>query len=256
MKCFSRVFQSSREVSRGVVRNLCAFSTGYVTTPIFYVNGPPHIGHAFSVTLADVYSRWFRLGGHRSVLRTGTDEHGPKIHAAAMSRSLQPLELANNVSNEFRQAFRLLNIEFFDFIRTTETRHKETVISAWNALVESGLVYKGTYKGWYCLADEEFLTSKQVKSVIGPDGIPRFVSCESERPVEEVEEVNYMFKMSLFKDRLRKWLEDKNNPVIVPASRLNSVLATLESEELGDLSVSRYFVVLMNVCFAYDILFV
>ncbi|KAF0852691.1 mitochondrial methionyl-tRNA synthetase (MetRS) [Andalucia godoyi] len=205
----------------------------FVTTPIFYVNGAPHLGHAYSLVLADVIARWHRLNGARVLLATGTDEHGKKVHEAAQSANMTTMEFCTHNSNCFRSLALQLDCSQDDFIRTTESRHVESVHRLWDILQSKGYLYRGSYSGWYSVSDEEFL--KEEDTIVLEDGSR--CSKLSGRPVELISELNWMFKLSAFRDEIKSII-NSGKMQIVPASRKNEVLAYLDSD-IGDLSVSR-----------------
>jgi len=215
-----------------------------VTTPIFYVNGRPHIGHAYTAVLADAISRYLRLRGDDVLFATGTDEHGQKVAASAEKMQMSPIEFATINSNAFRSLFEKLNVEYDDFIRTTEERHKNVVQKVWKILIEKGAIYKGVHEGWYCESDEVFVPDTQVveREVEERDGdkivkTTRTVAILDgvEKEVKHVREENYMFRMEQYKERLEAWL--RSSAAVTPVGRLNEALANLQN--LKDLSVSR-----------------
>jgi len=200
----------------------------YVTTPIYYVNDVPHIGHAYTTLAADVLARYHRLQKRKVLFLTGSDEHGQKVEEAAKKHGITPKEHADKLVLGFKSLWKALNISNDDFIRTTETRHQQAVRAVLNTLWEKQEIYADTYKGWYCLPDERFWTEKDLLDGNCPD-------CG--RAVEPLSEQNYFFKMGCYQDRLRKHiLENKN--FIQPESRRNEVLGFLE-KPLGDLCISR-----------------
>ncbi|HKW76844.1 MAG TPA: methionine--tRNA ligase [Terriglobales bacterium] len=199
----------------------------YITTPIYYVNARPHIGHAYTTLVCDAIARRKRMLGIDTFFLTGTDEHGQKIERSATAAGTTPQKFANEVSGEFRALFERMNISYNDFIRTTEPRHKQGVQELWKRLQEKGFIYKGTYTGQYCVHDELYVDA------VGP-GAP----CpECGRPTETVSEENYYFKLSQFADRLLQHYKD-NPDFIRPETRRNEVIAFIKSG-LRDLSVSR-----------------
>ncbi|KAM5280156.1 LOW QUALITY PROTEIN: methionine--tRNA ligase, mitochondrial [Ctenodactylus gundi] len=207
------------------------------TTPIFYVNAAPHIGHLYSALLADALCRHRRLRGPGAAaarLSTGTDEHGLKIQQAAAAAGVAPRELCDRVSAQFRRLFRDAGVSSADFIRTTEPRHRRAVEHFWGALQARGLLYKGPYGGWYCASDECFLPESKVTRRPGHAGP---VSAESGHPVSWTEEENYIFRLSRFREPLQRWLR-ADPPAIVPEPFRLAALQWLE-DELPDLSVSR-----------------
>lgn len=203
-------------------------NTYYITTPIYYVNDVPHIGHAYTTLAADVLARYHRLLGDEVLFLTGTDEHGQKVEDAAKQRKIAPLSHANELVSGFQNLWRTLNISNDDFIRTTETRHKETVTAVLNQLWKKDQIYADTYTGWYCTPDERFWTEKEIVEGKCPD-------CN--RPVEALSERNYFFKMGHYQQQLRQHILD-NKDFIQPESRRNEVLGFLD-KTLGDLCISR-----------------
>ncbi|CAD6574182.1 MAG: methionyl-tRNA synthetase [Cyphobasidiales sp. Tagirdzhanova-0007] len=214
----------------------------YVTTPIFYVNAEPHIGHLHSLVLADVFKRYRQLrdGDSRSepVLLTGTDEHGMKIQKAAQARMIQPVELCNEVSQRFRALAEAAGVQYDIFFRTTETRHAEAVQHVWRELERKGYVYKAHYEGWYSVSDEAYYTDSQIREEIGKTGSRVKVSVETGQPVEWMQEENYMFKLGAFQEKLVMWLKE-NPEAVQPKVRYNEVMSYLITTPLGDLSISR-----------------
>lgn len=209
-----------------------------LSTPIFYANGPPHIGHVYSALLADALHRHRGLrGAGPSRLSTGTDEHGLKIQQAAAAAGTSPPELCARISALFHQAFTQAAVSFTDFIRTSEPRHCQAVCHFWTALQERGALYKGTYEGWYCTAEEGFLPESQLTERVDAQGCTHKVSVESGHEVHWTKEENYMFKLSAFQDPLQKWLRD-NPRAICPEPFYQRVLCWL-GEDLPDLSISR-----------------
>ena len=201
----------------------------YLTTPIYYASGAPHIGHAYTTILADVLARYRRRAGQDVLFLTGTDEHGQKIQEAAARQDMTPRELCDLMAGRFRAAWDDLRISHDRFIRTTEPDHCAVVGAILERLRENGLVYEGEYAGWYSVSQERYFTEKEV----GPERVDPVAG----RPVERIREKNYFFRMSRFQDRLRRHMEE-NPEWIVPASRRNEVLGFL-SRPLADLSISR-----------------
>ena len=201
----------------------------YLTTPIYYASGSPHIGHAYTTILADVLARYRRRAGQDVLFLTGTDEHGQKIQEAAARRNMSPRELCDLMAGRFGAAWRDLGISHDRFIRTTEPRHCAVVSAVLERLRENGLVYEGEYAGWYSVSQERYFTEKEV----GPERVDPVAG----GPVERIREKNYFFRMSRFQDRLRRHVEE-NPEWIVPASRRNEVLGFL-ARPLEDLSISR-----------------
>jgi len=201
----------------------------YVTTPIYYVNDLPHIGHAYTTVAADILARFHRLLGEQVFFLTGTDEHGQKVEKAAAERGRTPKDHADIMVENFRKLWKALNISNDAFIRTTDEEHKAVVQELLQRLYDKGEIVKRPYKGWYCTPDERFWTEKEIRDGNCPD-------CG--RPVEEIEEENYFFLMSRYADRLLRHIE-KNSRYILPESRRNEVLGFLRSQPLGDLCISR-----------------
>ena len=201
----------------------------YLTTPIYYASGEPHIGHAYTTILADALARYYRQTGADVLFLTGTDEHGPKIAEEAANRGLEPIELCDQMAERFRSAWDELEISFDRFIRTTEPEHIAVVTAFLQRLWDQGEIYSDRYSGWYCIHEERYWTEKD----LGPDQ-----TCpDCRRPVRLIEEDNYFFKMSAYQERLVQHIED-NPSWIVPEQRKNEVLGFLQ-KPLGDLSISR-----------------
>ena len=199
----------------------------YITTPIYYVNARPHIGHAYTTLVCDAIARRKRMLGFDTYFLTGTDEHGQKIERSAQAAGKTAKQFADEVSELFRSLFGKMNISNDDFIRTTEPRHKAGAQELWKRIQENGYIYKGTYSGQYCVFDELYVDS------VGP-GAP----CpECGRPTETVSEENYYFKLSAFADQLLAHYQ-QNPGFIRPETRRNEVIAFVKSG-LRDLSVSR-----------------
>lgn len=211
--------------------------TFYITTPIFYVNAAPHIGHLYSAVTADYMHRYKRLQGFKSKFATGTDEHGLKIQQAADAAGKDPLSFCTDVSESFKHLFRSCDISYTDYIRTTEERHRHAVEHFWTLLQKKGFIYKGSYEGWYSTQDESFLTPSQVAKATDSFGKEITVSLESGHKVEWMKEENYMFRLSEFRFRLLKWL--KENPRAVQPERFHQAVLQWIQEDLPDLSVSR-----------------
>src|SRR5712671_5341743 len=198
----------------------------YITTPIYYVNARPHIGHAYTTIACDTIARRQRLLGAETFFLTGTDEHGQKIERAAQAAGKTPQQYADEISAEFRQLWKRMGISNDDFIRTTEDRHKKRVQELFRRLRDNGFIYKGTYTGQYCVSDELYV-----------DGAHPGDPCPTcGRITETVHEENYFFKLSAFQDKL---LELYANPEFVrPDTRRNEVISFVRSG-LRDLSISR-----------------
>lgn len=209
----------------------------FITTPIFYVNASPHIGHLYSAVIADCLSRYKQLRGFKTKFSTGTDEHGLKIQQAAEAADEDPLVFCTTVSQRFKHLFDSYNISYTDYIRTTEERHHAAVENIWSALKDKGLIYKGSYEGWYSTPDESFLTASQVGDAVDSSGKNVKISLESGHKVEWMKEENYMFRLSTFKPQLLDWL--KRNPYAVRPERFRQAVVQWLQEDLPDLSVSR-----------------
>ncbi|MFT5366953.1 MAG: methionyl-tRNA synthetase [Candidatus Latescibacterota bacterium] len=202
--------------------------TFYITTPIYYVNDEPHIGHAYTTIMADVLARYHRLAGDDVLFLTGTDEHGQKVDEAAKKRNLDPQTHADEMVLRFQDLWKILNISNDDFIRTTEDRHKKVVTEILQRLYDAGEMYADNYEGWYCIPDERFWTEKDLVDGNCPD-------CG--RPVTKITEKNYFFRMSKYQDWLIEHIE-KNPNFIRPEKRKNEILGFLR-QPLGDLCISR-----------------
>jgi len=200
----------------------------YLTTPIYYVNAEPHLGHAYTTILGDAMARWHRLAGDRVWFLTGTDEHGDNIAQTAAKAGVSPQAYADRISSSFRNAWRRLGLSNDDFIRTTEARHKTVVQRILQALWEAGEIYLGTYGGQYCFSCERFYTEKEIVDGKCPDHL---------RPLTYIEEENYFFKMSKY----QQWLIDeiqRRPDMIRPERYRNEILGFLR-DPLQDLSISR-----------------
>jgi methionyl-tRNA synthetase len=198
----------------------------YLTTPIYYVNARPHIGHAYTTVVADAIARRKRALGYETWLLTGTDEHGQKIERSARQAGQTPHEFATFVSRQFRDLWDRMGLKYDDYIRTTEERHRKGVQKLWRVLQERGFIYKGSYTGQYCVSDELYVDA--------PPGSP----CpDCGRITETVSEENYFFKLSAFERKLLEFYE-QNPDFIRPESSRNEVLSFVRSG-LKDLSVSR-----------------
>ena len=204
----------------------------YITTPIYYPSGQPHMGHAYSSIIADVFARFKRNDGFNVFFLTGTDEHGLKIQKAAEKSKLDPLSYCNNISKVFKDLTKKLDLSNDDFIRTTEERHKNSVNDLWNRLVKSGDIYLSKYKGWYSVSDEAYYNEDEI---IEKDG--KKVSSFSGSLVEWVEEESFFFKLSAWEKKLLDFYE-KNKNFILPLSRRSEVI-NFVTNGLKDLSVSR-----------------
>jgi methionyl-tRNA synthetase len=200
----------------------------YVTTPIYYVNDVPHIGHAYTTVIADAVARWHRLIGDDTFFLTGTDEHGLKVQRAAEQQGLSPREHADRTSERFRDTWKLLDISYDDFIRTTERRHHRATQALLTAAHENGFIEKGAYEGLYCVACEAYYTEDDLI-----DG-----NCPIHgTPVEQFKEENWFFKLSAFTERLIEWYE-ANPDAVQPEGKRNEALGIIR-QGLDDISISR-----------------
>ena len=203
----------------------------YITTPIYYVNASPHIGHSYTTIAADTLTRYMRkiLGEDNVWFLTGTDEHGQKIQRAAQEQNLSPQEFTDKVVFIFKDLWKKLNISYNDFIRTTEKRHTIFVQRALDILYKKGDIYEAKYEGWYCTPCETFWTQTQITDQNCPD-------CQ--RPVEKISETNYFFKLAKYQDWLMEYVK-KNPDLIMPKTRYEEVSRFLELNKLTDLCISR-----------------
>jgi methionyl-tRNA synthetase len=204
----------------------------YITTPIYYVNDKPHIGHAYTTVACDALARFKRLDGYDVKFLTGTDEHGMKVYQAAQKAGITPQELTDRVSVNFRDMNALMNISFDQFIRTTEETHKKAVQAIWKKMVEAGDIYLGKYAGWYSMRDEAFFGEDEL--IAGADGKK---TAPTGAPVEWLEEESYFFKLSAWGDRLMAFY-DKHPDFVQPKGRYNEVISFVKGG-LQDLSISR-----------------
>ena len=204
----------------------------YITTPIYYPSGSPHMGHAYSSIIADVFARFKRNDNSKVYFLTGTDEHGLKIQKAAAKKGLEPLLYCDKISATFKDLTKILNLSNDDFIRTTEKRHHKAVNELWNRLVKSGDIYLSKYKGWYSVSDEAYYNQDEIVEKNG-----KKFSTFSGSPVDWVEEESFFFKLSSWEKKLLEFYE-KNEKFILPFSRRNEVINFVK-RGLKDLSVSR-----------------
>lgn len=201
----------------------------YITTPIYYVNDVPHIGHAYTTVAADILARYHRLKGNEVFFLTGTDEHGQKVAKAAQEKGMTPKAHADSMVENYKSIWRKLSIQNDAFIRTTDPGHIAIVQSLLQSLYDRGEIQKRLYSGWYCVPDERFWTDKEVEEGRCPD-------CK--RPVEEISEENYFFLMSRYQEPIIRHIEE-NPSFILPETRRNEVLGFLKNNQLGDLCISR-----------------
>jgi len=204
----------------------------YITTPIYYVNDVPHIGHAYTTLACDALARFKRLDGFDVKFLTGTDEHGQKVEKSAQAAGMEPQAFTDKVSENFRALAQVMNFSNDDFIRTTEPRHVRASQAIWNALSDAGQIYLGSYAGWYAVRDEAFYNEDELSE--GADGTKR---APSGAEAEWVEEPSYFFKLSEWQQPLLDFYE-ANPDFIAPPTRRNEVLSFVKSG-LRDLSISR-----------------
>ena len=201
----------------------------YITTPIYYVNARPHLGHAYSTIVADTLKRFHRMLGEDARMQTGTDEHGDKIVKAADAAGQTPQEFVDGISSLFRNLWPQLNIENDGFIRTTDPEHKKAVQVLLQRLYDKGDIYYGEYGGHYCYGCERFYTEKELEDGLCP---------QHQTKPEYISEKNYFFKMSKYQEQLKQHILD-NPDFIRPERYRNEVLAMLEGGVLEDLCISR-----------------
>jgi len=199
----------------------------YLTTPIYYVNDRPHIGHAYTSLACDVLARFMRLDGKNVKFLTGTDEHGQKVEKSAIAKGTDPQGFVDSVSLHFRELATQMNISNDDFIRTTQPRHKKAAQALWQKMQENGTIYLGSYSGWYAVRDEAFYAESELIDGKAPTGAE----------VEWVEEPSYFFRLSDYTEKLLAFYE-ANPDFIMPASRRNEVISFVKGG-LKDLSISR-----------------
>ena len=204
----------------------------YLTTPIYYVNDSPHIGHAYTTLACDVLARFKRLDGFEVKFLTGTDEHGQKMESAAAAAGMDPQAFTDKMSRNFRELAQFMNCSHDDFIRTTEERHKNACRDIWRRIEENGHIYLGTYAGWYAVRDEAFYAESELS--VRSDG--RKIA-PSGAEVDWVEEPSYFFRLSDWQDKLLEFYQ-ANPDFVLPKTRLNEVLSFVNGG-LNDLSVSR-----------------
>jgi methionyl-tRNA synthetase len=199
----------------------------FITTPIYYVNDLPHLGHAYTTVACDALARFMRLDGRRVKLLTGTDEHGQKVAQSAAAAGVSPQEFADRNSARFREVARLLNISYDEFIRTTEPRHARAVQALWQEMERRGEIYLGRFAGWYAVRDEAFYDESELVDGRAPSGAE----------VEWLEEENYFFRLSAWQQRLLAYYE-ANPDAVAPRGRRNEVISFVKGG-LQDLSISR-----------------
>jgi methionyl-tRNA synthetase len=218
-----------RSAGTDPVGTLPAVPRFYVTTPIYYVNDAPHVGHAYTTVNADALARWHRLAGDDVFFLTGTDEHGQKVARAAEEHGVTPQEWTDELSTRFASSWAELNISNDDFIRTTEPRHHRTVQRFLQQIYDNGWIVKDTYSGLYCVSCEQYYSEAELL-----DGM----LCPVHRtPVEVLEEDNYFFRLSAFEDRLIEWYE-KQPDAVIPEAKRNEALSFIKGG-LHDISITR-----------------
>jgi len=200
----------------------------YITTPIYYVNDQPHVGHAYTTIAADILARWHRLKGEQVLFLVGTDEHGEKIEAAAARAGKVPQEFVDEIVGRFKDVWKKLNISYDDFARTTEKRHENVVSKLIEKINENGDIYKGEYEGWFCVPDESFWTDLQLKNGKCP---------ECGREVQKVKEEAYFFRLSKYQEKLLKFYE-KNPEFLSPKLRSQEIINRVKGG-LKDLCITR-----------------
>ena len=204
----------------------------YITTPIYYPSGRPHMGHAYSSIIADFFARFKLIDDYNVHFLTGTDEHGLKIQRSAEKAGKEPKEFCDQISQTFKDLSKILNLSNTDFIRTTEDRHKKTVQHLWSLLEKNDDIYLSNYSGWYSVSDEAFYNEDEIEEING-----KKIAKSSKSNVEWIEEESYFFRLSKWQKPLLEFYE--NNPdFILPESRKNEVISFVKSG-LKDLSVSR-----------------
>lgn len=199
----------------------------YITTPIYYVNDKPHIGHAYTSLICDVTARFMKLAGKNVKFTTGTDEHGQKIEKAAKDNGMQPKKFTDQVSVTFKELAKFMNFQYDDFIRTTDAHHKKALVTLWSRLQEREQIYLSSYSGWYSVRDEAFYQESELIDGKAPTGAE----------VEWVTEESYFFRLSHWQDKLLELYENQPD-FIFPESRKNEVVSFVKSG-LTDLSISR-----------------
>ncbi|NAZ26576.1 MAG: methionine--tRNA ligase [Thermogladius sp.] len=204
----------------------------YITTPIYYPNAPPHIGHAYTTVFADVIARYNRLMRRKVFFMTGNDEHGLKIQRVAEKEGIPPKDFVDKMAGVYRQYWQALNISYDYFIRTTDSYHEKVVSESFKRLYENGLIYKAKYAGWYCVDCERYYSPGEYIVVEDKPYCPIH-----NKPLEWLEEETYYFKLSEFKDYIVKLLSETN--IVYPESYAREVLNRVQAEGLKDVSVAR-----------------
>lgn len=204
--------------------------TAYITTPIFYVNDKPHIGHVYTTTICDIWARFMRFAGHDVFFLTGTDEHGVKVEKSAREKGVSPQDLADENAAVFQNLLQQFDFTNNDFIRTTQPRHTTQVQQFVKRLLEQDDVYLGEYEGWYDEGQEEFIPESRAKD-------QEYKSTVSGKPLVRMKEANYYFRLSKYQQRLDE-LYASNPDFVRPEARRNEMLGRLR-EGLNDVPVSR-----------------
>ncbi|MCX2682762.1 methionine--tRNA ligase [Campylobacter sp. MIT 21-1685] len=199
----------------------------YITTPIYYVNDVPHLGHAYTTIIADTLARFYRLQGHKTILLTGTDEHGQKIEQAAKAKNYTPKEYADKISNDFKKLWDEFEISYDIYARTTDLRHIDFVKTMFLTMWQKGDIYKDEYEGFYCISCESFFTTTQLKDNTCPD-------CGKQTTL--LKEESYFFKLSKYEKKILQWYEEKDP--ILPKNKKNELINFVQSG-LKDLSITR-----------------
>ncbi|MCE4623063.1 MAG: methionine--tRNA ligase [Desulfurococcales archaeon] len=205
--------------------------TFYITTPIYYPNAVPHLGHAYTTVYADILARYHRLKGDETFFLTGTDEHGLKLQRAAEKKGIHPKEFVDEMAERYKNYWSLLDISYDRFIRTTDPDHEELVKWALKKLYEKGLIYKAKYPGWYCVDCEKFYSEGEYEVIEGKPHCPIH-----KKPLEWLEEETYYFKLSEFTEFLQKTLK---RDIVYPRQYAQEVLGKIEKEGLLDVSLAR-----------------
>jgi len=225
-------------ITRQLQMKRSARLVSHITTPIFYPNARPHLGHLYSSLLCDVQHRWKLLKGVDSLLTTGTDEHGLKIQLASEKNHYKnPREFVDKLYPEFIGLDKFYNVKFTKFIRTTDPSHIENVLKLWELCNKNGYIYKGEHHGWYSISDETFYPESKV--IVDPKDPTRHINTESFNEVIYQSETNYYFKLSAFQDKILKYIETEHPEFVYPPSKRDQLLKDLRVNPLQDLSISR-----------------
>ncbi|MEM0246300.1 MAG: methionine--tRNA ligase [Desulfurococcaceae archaeon] len=206
--------------------------TFYITTPIYYPNAPPHVGHAYTTVFADVMARYKKLLGYKVLFLTGNDEHGLKIQKVAEKQGKSPKEFTDEMAEVFKRYWKSLDVEYDHFIRTTDSYHERTVKEAFNYIYRKGLIYRAKYTGLYCIDCEKYYSPGEYVEVENKPYCPLH-----NKPLEYMEEETYYFKLSEFKDYLLEVL--KNRDIVHPRGYAEEVISKVEKEGLRDVSIAR-----------------